>query len=139
MQRVRANGFGRLDPLDDARSHVVSDPATRSLPEPFEYPLAMVEWHDAWFDFDQDGPDDCRMDYLVTTVGFLVSEGPRTVSLAQELLPDGEGFRAVTHIPLPVVERIVSLAPPGRSRRSSRFTTPPDGVGSTSQGPATGP
>ena len=112
MQRVRANGSDRLDPLDDARSDPVSDRVARSLPEPFEYPLAMVEWHDAWFDFDQDGPDDCRMDYLVTTVGFLVSEGPRTVSLAQELLPDGEGFRAVTHIPLPVVERIVSLRPP---------------------------
>ena len=71
----------------------------------------MVEWHDAWFDLDLEGPDDCRHDYLVRTVGFLVGEGPRFVSLAQELLPDGEGLRAVTHIPLPIVERIVRLDP----------------------------
>jgi hypothetical protein len=31
------------------------------------------------------------------------------VSLAQEILPDGEGFRAVTHIPLAIVERVVRL------------------------------
>ena len=38
-----------------------------------------------------------------------MSDGPRFVSLAQEILPDGEGFRAVTHIPLPIVERLVRL------------------------------
>jgi len=38
-----------------------------------------------------------------------VSEGPRFVSLAQEILPDGEGLRAVTHIPLAIVERMVRL------------------------------
>ena len=111
MQRVRSDGFGRLDPLDDARPHGASRALAELPPEAFEYPLAMVEWHDAWFDLDQADPDDCRSDYLVRTVGFLVSEGPRLVSLAQELLPDGEGLRAVTHIPLPIVERIVLLGP----------------------------
>jgi hypothetical protein len=111
MQRVRADGIARLDALDGGRAEPIADPLARSLPEPFEYPLAMVEWHDAWFDFDQEGPDDCRHDYLVRTVGFLVGEGPRFVSLAQELLPDGEGLRAVTHIPIPIVERIVRLDP----------------------------
>ena len=115
MQRVRADGIARLDALDGGRAEPISGPLARSLPEPFEYPLAMVEWHDAWFDLDQEGPDDCRHDYLVRTVGFLVGEGPRFVSLAQELLPDGEGLRAVTHIPLPIVERVVRLqgAPDG--------------------------
>ena len=111
MQRVRADGIARLDALDGGRPEPISGPLARSLPEPFEYPLAMVEWHDAWFDLDQEGPDDCRNDYLVRTVGFLVGEGPRFLSLAQELLPDGEGLRAVTHIPLPIVERIVRLDP----------------------------
>ena len=109
MQRVRADGIARLDALDGGRAQPIADPLARSFP--FEYPLAMVEWHDAWFDLDQEGPDDCRLDYLVRTVGFLVGEGPRFVSLAQELLPDGEGLRAVTHIPLPIVERIVRLDP----------------------------
>jgi hypothetical protein len=42
-------------------------------------------------------------------VGFLVHEGPRFVSVAQEVLPDGEGFRAVTHIPRSIAESIVPL------------------------------
>ena len=29
--------------------------------------------------------------------------------MAQEILPDGDGFRAVTHIPVAVVETIVAL------------------------------
>jgi hypothetical protein len=74
-----------------------------------DHPLALVEWHDAWFDLDQEGPEDCRADYLVRTVGFLVREGPRFLSLAQEILPDGEGLRAVTHIPLAIVERVTRL------------------------------
>jgi hypothetical protein len=76
-----------------------------------DHPLALVEWHDAWFDLDQEGPEGCRSDYLVRTVGFLVREGPRFVSLAQEILPDDEGFRAVTHIPLPIVEHVIRLEP----------------------------
>jgi hypothetical protein len=31
------------------------------------------------------------------------------VSLAQEILPDGDGFRAVTHIPMSIVERVERL------------------------------
>jgi hypothetical protein len=112
MQRVRADGIARLDALDDGGAEPIAGPRTLALPGSLEYPLAMVEWHDAWFDLDQADPDDCRHDYLVRTVGFLVREGPRFVSLAQELLPDGEGLRAVTHIPLPIVERIVRLDPP---------------------------
>jgi len=61
------------------------------------------------FDFDQSDAEDVRPDYLVHTVGFLVAEGPRFVSLAQEILPDGDGFRAVTHIPMSIVERIERL------------------------------
>lgn len=74
-----------------------------------EFPLVLVTWRDAWFDFDEPDPEDARVDYLVTTVGFLVRRGPRFVSVAQELLPDGDGFRAVTHIPVAVVEAISPL------------------------------
>jgi hypothetical protein len=109
MQVVRADGFERLEPLERA----VPLPAEGSptLSEAPEHPLVVVEWHDAWFDFDLAGPEDARPDYLVRTVGFLVADGPRFVSLAQEVLPDGDGFRAVTHIPLPIVERLVYLDP----------------------------
>jgi hypothetical protein len=109
MQEVRADEFDRLDPLEAARGEPTIGPLPLSEPEFPHYPLAMVEWHDAWFDLDLESPDGCRQDYLVHTVGFLVSEGPRFVSLAQEILPDGEGLRAVTHIPLAIVERVIRL------------------------------
>jgi hypothetical protein len=107
LQAVHTEGNGRLEPVVTSfgeRVEPVFEPG-----DGLGYPLAMVEWHDAWFDFDQETPEDCRSDYLVRTVGFLVADGPRFVSVAQEILPDGEGFRAVTHIPLPIVERIVRL------------------------------
>jgi hypothetical protein len=72
-------------------------------------PLVLVIWRDAWFDFDAPDPADARPDYLVHTVGYLVRRGPRFVSIAQELLPDGDGFRAVTHIPVAVVEAMSPL------------------------------
>jgi hypothetical protein len=105
MQVVRADGFGTLTPLDGAAAPGLE----RSEAGPDRYPLVVAEWHDAWFDFEQSSLEDLRQAYLVRTVGFLVGEGPRFVSLAQEILPDGEGFRAVTHIPLAIVERLVRL------------------------------
>jgi hypothetical protein len=86
---------------------------TESLPERPEFPLVLVTWRDAWFDFDEPDPEDARADYLVSTVGFLVRQGERFVSVAQEVLPDGDGFRAVTHIPTAVVEKITQLHEPG--------------------------
>ena len=79
------------------------------LTDPPEFPLVLVTWRDAWFDFEEPDPEDVRADYLVNTVGYLVRRGPRFLSVAQELLPDGDGFRAVTHIPVAVVETIASL------------------------------
>jgi hypothetical protein len=73
------------------------------------FPIVLVTWHDAWFDFDQQDPEDCRSDYVVRTVGFLVGDGPMFVSVAQEVLPDGDGFRAVTHIPLSIIEKVTLL------------------------------
>jgi hypothetical protein len=77
--------------------------------DPPEFPLVLVTWRDAWFDFDEPDPEDARADYLVNTVGYLMRRGPRFVSVAQEILPDGDGFRAVTHIPVAVVETIAPL------------------------------
>ena len=85
-----------------------------------EHQLVLVIWRDAFFDFDQADADDIRPDYLVHTVGFLIAQGPKFVSLAQEVLPDGDGYRAVTHIPLSIVERILPLEPdvPGPAESS---------------------
>jgi hypothetical protein len=72
-------------------------------------PLVLVTWRDAWFDFEEPDGAEPREDYLVSTVGFVVREGPRFLSVAQEVLPDGDGCRAVTHIPLSVIESVVPL------------------------------
>jgi hypothetical protein len=87
-------------------------PDIAPAPDPLvDHPLVLVVWRDAWFDFDQKDEEESRSDYLVHTVGFLLSDGPRFVSLAQEVLPDGDGYRAVTHIPLAIVERLTYLEP----------------------------
>jgi hypothetical protein len=108
--RVTSDGIFRADELG-APDAPVDAPFPAAEPDGVpELPLVMVTWHDAWFDFDQSDPDDCRPDYLVRTVGFLLSDGPRFVSVAQEMLPDGDGFRAVTHIPVPIIESVTLLS-----------------------------
>ena len=94
--------------------HVAHGPAegpaaspARSIPG--RPPLVLVEWQDAWFEGERESIEDAPEDYLVRTVGFLVRTGGRVLSVAQELLPEGDGFRAVTHIPAGMVERIVPL------------------------------
>jgi hypothetical protein len=81
------------------------------------HPLVLVRWQDAWFDADQQVDEDWRNDYLVQTVGFVVRQEPDLVSVAQELLPEGDGYRAVTHIPRGM---IVSMMPLTNFRRSER-------------------
>jgi hypothetical protein len=109
VEVVRIDGGGDPVPLDDGAPEERTDAPEAIIPRP----LVLVTWRDAWFDFDQALDDDERPDYLVRTVGFVVREGPRFVSIAQELLPDDDGFRAVTHIPWSVVEGIVTLDPGG--------------------------
>jgi hypothetical protein len=85
------------------------------------HPLVLVRWQDAWFDADQQDAEDWRSDYLVQTVGFVVRQEPDLVSVAQEVLPEGDGYRAVTHIPRGM---IVSMMPLTNSRRSERRADP---------------
>ena len=70
--------------------------------------LVMVRWRDAWFDFEREASG-WRDEYVVQTVGFVVREEPGVISLAQELLPGRDGFRAITHIPRGVIESITTL------------------------------
>jgi len=111
VEVVRIGGDGDL--VSPEASGTGDAPA---VPEAISRPLVLVTWRDAWFDFDQASDEEERPDYLVRTVGFVVREGPRFVSIAQELLPDDDGFRAVTHIPWSVVEGIVTLDPGGSTR-----------------------
>src|SRR3954454_5055130 len=81
-----------------------SDPQIELDRIQLEHPTVLVVWRDAFFDFDQSDAEDIRPDYLVHTVGLLVAEGPRFVSLEQEILPDGDGVRALTYAPVSIVE-----------------------------------
>lgn len=64
--------------------------------------LELVVWRDAHFSLDDDRDQD---DYLVRTVGW-VSEDGRFLRVESERLPDDDGARAVSRIPLGmVVER----------------------------------
>jgi hypothetical protein len=74
-------------------------------------PLILVQWHDAWFDVDITTETERRTDYLVDTVGYRIALDDRYLHLAQERLPDDEGWRAVTHIPIVVIENIIELVP----------------------------
>lgn len=73
------------------------------------YPLVVIHWLDAWYDPDEQKQEDWREEYPIKTVGYLVRDEAHVVSIAQEVLPDGEGFRAVTHIPRALVQRIDRL------------------------------
>jgi hypothetical protein len=107
MQTIGGNGHhpgaDRAERVEPTRI-----PPSLDEPEAERFPLVIVEWHDAWFDVDLESVDRRRPSYLVRTIGFLLSDGP-VISVAQELLPDGEGFRAVTHVPAPLVQRILEL------------------------------
>lgn len=74
-------------------------------------PLVLVIWRDAYFDFDRGGVDDLepRDDYLVRTVGHLISRGEKFTTIAQEALPDGDGYRAVSHIPNEIIQTTILL------------------------------
>lgn len=101
--KVDLDGTERLDP----------EPIEPWQPDRDElaHPLVLVIWRDAYFDFELGDIEEARPDYLVHTAGFLLAEGPRFVSLAQEILPDDDGYRAVTHIPIGLIERITRLGP----------------------------
>ena len=88
------------------RLHVVT--AGAEAPGTAPHPLVAVRWLDAWFDLELDGMGEAREDYPVLTVGFLLRTGA-VITLAQELLPDGDGYRAVTHIPRALVVSIDRL------------------------------
>jgi len=71
--------------------------------------IILVRWHDAWFDVDHEAEP--RTDYLVETVGYEIGADDRYLHVAAERLPDGEGWRAITHIPVVCIEEIVRLEP----------------------------
>lgn len=110
--------------------------------------LVLVIWRDAWYDPDESAPADWRADYPIETVGIL-ARNDGVVSVAQEKLPDEEGYRAVTHIPREMVEEIRCLTiqssttertipPTSTDSRGSRSDTNPNGQVTARSAPSTG-
>ena len=106
-------------PVSERELHEVEEPEAESAPP---YPLVLVVWRDAWFDADQQDTKEWRADYLVHTVGYLVREDKGIVSIASEVLPEGDGFRAVTHIPRAIIKSVTTLVAAERDGQASDLT-----------------
>jgi hypothetical protein len=66
--------------------------------------VVSVLWRDAYYEYEGDGEG--HTDYLVVTVGHLISDGPTFLAVASERLPDLT-YRAITFIPR---ESVLELA-----------------------------
>src|SRR5438132_8355840 len=71
----------------------------------------IVDWLDAWEKDEDADPLTWPRLYPVRTTGWLIRDEDEVVSVAAEVLPRGDGYRAVTHIPRAVVLRIQHLKP----------------------------
>lgn len=78
----------------------------KSLSKVQQFDLIQLIWRDAYFDFEQKHAEDKRDDYLVKTCGFFLGADEDFIHLAGEILPDSDGFRAVTHIPIEMIEEV---------------------------------
>ena len=68
--------------------------------------LELVRWRDANYSFNDDFADDEDSDYIIELVGWTKEVG-RWLRVESEHLPDEDGARCVTRIPIEnVVERI---------------------------------
>ena len=74
------------------------------------FPLVLVRWHDAWFDNDPPATG-YHTTFPVQTVGWLIHQDEQRTSVASEVLPHDEGFRAITHIPESSIIDITDLVP----------------------------
>ena len=61
--------------------------------------IAHVHWKDAWFSYDD---TDKREPKIMDTVGILVDDDPKGITVAQDM--DEDGFRALTFIPRVLIQ-----------------------------------
>jgi len=118
MRVLKVGDGTMIQPQPEVATSTDSEPADVAP----SHPLVLVRWQDAWFDADQQDAEDWRNDYLVQTVGFVVRQEPDLVSVAQELLPEGDGYRAVTHIPRGMIVSMMPLTNLRRERRAEAGT-----------------
>ena len=78
-----------------------------------EHPVEVVVWLDAWFSSEPSEPDDWEEEWRMTTTGFVVRETKTLLSLAHELLPEGD-YKGVSHIPKSLVVSRTRLVPSRR-------------------------
>lgn len=72
-----------------------------------KYPIVLISWNDANFDFDPADP----LDFTTTvgyTLGYLLKKTRKEVIVASELFSNGD-IRQVTAIPRGMVRKIVTL------------------------------
>jgi hypothetical protein len=70
--------------------------------------VVVVLWRDAFYDYEV--RDGMRAEFLVRTVGYLIDGDGPFVHLASEILPEGDGYRGVTHVPTHAIHALMVLA-----------------------------
>jgi hypothetical protein len=71
-----------------------------------------VTWRDAHSDERiREDLADVNEDYLVVTVGIVISAGPKFLRIADEHLPNEDGWRGVSSIPVENLTKIEKLVP----------------------------
>jgi hypothetical protein len=81
-------------------------------------PLALVRWQDAHSDGGQHAESDIAHEALIVhTIGYVLRDDDKGVSIAAEFIPESDNYRAITFIP-----RALVLAVEGLKRTRSRRT-----------------
>lgn len=76
------------------------------LPEFEEHQLLVIQWRDAFHDFESETGVMKYDDYIANTAGFYTGHDEKYLSVAQEILPHHEGYRGASHIPLILIQTI---------------------------------
>lgn len=70
--------------------------------------IVRLQWRDAYFEVDE--PEEERDDYLVYTFGEVIKITDKFLHIASEVLPEYDGHRAITAIPLTEITNWKELA-----------------------------
>jgi len=76
--------------------------------------VVRVTWRDAHSDERiREDLSDLNEEYLVVTIGIVMAAGPKFLRIADERLPNEDGWRGVSSIPIENLVKVEKLVPEG--------------------------